>query len=125
MSREGSLMPIVAMFLVLLLIVTSCNDKEPLTPFQCRVTGVVVRDDDTITGQVANETGYHKLSEVKAACQQPFNSHIYGCAVPIAPGLYNIHYYLSPGSFNQLPSNYNNYVNHERCHAYYEERKHL
>jgi len=110
--------------LVLALLLSSCQeDTTPLTPFQCRVTGVNVHDTDQVTGQVRNITHYKTMIEVRVACMKPFISKaLYGCTIPFIPGRYNI--VVLDSSVSPVPV-YNTALNHEYCHAYYEEWRHM
>jgi hypothetical protein len=109
------------------LVACGAPDDTPLTPFQCRVTGVNVQDTDQVTGQVNKVTYYDTKEEVRAACMRPFSVNLYGCSIPIGEAEYNI-VVLSFSEFGlrfkDTPS-YNTILNHEYCHAYYEERRHM
>lgn len=112
-------------FFIAVLLLAGCEeDKSPLTPFQCRVNGVMVEDDDTVTGIITREAYFQTVSEVAAACLRPFSQDSYGCTIalnPGPPGEYMIVYYPMAG----MPINYQTPKQHERCHAYYEEWRHM
>jgi hypothetical protein len=62
------------------------------------------------------------MDEVKVACHKPFSMREYGCSIPIGEAEYNIVVlnfaeFANPG--------YRTVLNHEYCHAYYEERRHM
>jgi hypothetical protein len=106
----------------ILVTVASCDDSEPLTPFQCRVTGVAVEDGDTVTGTIVEELYYADGLQSRAACFKPFQKDNFGCVIALNEGEYRV-VYTSSSHFRRTP--YVNARNHERCHAYYEEWKHL
>lgn len=105
-----------------LVILLACSDKGPLSPFQCRVTGVAVEDGDTVTGVIIEEIYYQTPSQAQAACFKPFNEDNLGCVVALGEGEYRV-VYTNSGFIRQTP--YVNAMNHERCHAYYEEWSHM
>lgn len=95
---------------------------EPLTPFECRVTGVDVKNGDTVTGFVTGIRKYNSMAEVRAACQRPFERTSYGCVRPVGTNSYRVIYMWTPTP-RYLP--YKSHLNHELCHAYYEEFQHM
>jgi hypothetical protein len=101
--------------LVVLLTVTACKDDgTPLTPFQCRVVGVAVEDEDTVTGTIVEEIFYQSDRESRAACFKPFSTDNLGCVIA-----------LNKGEYRVVWSTHRNVRLHEQCHAYYEEWKHM
>jgi hypothetical protein len=113
-----------SIFLVILFLFGCSEDlSEPLTPFQCRVIGVDVKDGTSISGNVSQVRYYNTMAEVKADCQRPFSMLEYGCAIPLAPKEYLIVVLKIPDT-TYKPS-YNTIENHERCHAYYETKRHF
>jgi hypothetical protein len=115
------------------LILAGCSfepDLTPLTPFQCRVTGVNVQDEDTVTGTVLNVTRHYNGVELRAACEKPFSKDVKGCSVPVNVGEYEVHYMKEyhgpdPRGIMEVRPSYNTVLNHELCHAYYEEAAHV
>lgn len=97
-------------YLFILLLLTSCSDT--LSPDHCRSLGVDVANNATQTGIIVEE---HKadINTVKAKCRRPF-SYIEGCAVPVAEHEYVL-WYIDDAKVRD----------HERCHALYEEKKHI
>jgi len=110
--------------LVIASLLYGCSEAldEPLTPFQCRVTGVDVPDDAEVTGEILSVSYYEEMEDLKIACKKPFSMVEYGCAIPVNVDQYEIHVLLVP-VVPQPP--YNTIENHERCHAGYQTRKHV
>jgi hypothetical protein len=120
----------IAIILAAILLV-GCNydpNLNPLTPFQCRVTGVNVQDDDEVTGIIQSEVWFSTQAEIKAACQKPFHKDdVWGCAIAISShDGYGV--YQTIQIRQAFPTNgpeYNKPQFHERCHAWYEEGEHM
>lgn len=118
----GTNMKILIACITLLLLIACTEAVQPLTPFQCRVTGVAVEDGDTVTGFVSKEMHLRTTQEVRATCMAPFAVDIFGCAIAI-----NTHEYIvvHKSSWNNRAIRYLTDKNHEYCHAFYEEGRHM
>jgi hypothetical protein len=99
-------------YLVLLLLLAGCDIDTPL-PRHCVEVGVAVDDHARITGTIEEEH-MGKLDDVRNVCQDTLTQDKYGCALAVAPGEYVLWYVDDP-----------NIRDHERCHALYEEKKHV
>jgi len=114
---------VLASILVLMFILSCDFDKppKPLSPFQCRVTGVAVQDGDTVSGTIIEAVSYTTIAEVQAACQSPFEYKA-GCTIALSDKTYKVVYIRTFAGSSPL---YNTPKNHEYCHAYYEEWEHI
>lgn len=86
--------------------------SESLSPERCRYLGVNVQDDDTVTGLIIEENVSDQRT-VQARCKSPFQ-YREGCAIPVGPNEYIVWRIDDP-----------KVRDHEKCHALYEERRHL
>ena len=117
---------VLILFTLIMFVLIGCDfepDISPLSPFQCRVTGVDVDETDTVTGTIDHICEHDSIEMTMRHCKQPFNEKLLGCAVPINDGAYVVHF----RTVRQPPEHtaYNTVLNHELCHAYYEEPKHV
>lgn len=97
-----------------LLLLSSCGDGTPL-PANCRAVGVLVDDNDTVTGTITARMALDNVNEVKYQCQRPFAISHYGCTIALNEHEYGI-VYLDIGPASRI---------HEECHALYEAWGHL
>ena len=97
--------------LLVLLLLVGCS--ESMSPDHCRIVGVDVDDNDTVTGRIIEENVTDQATVTKQ-CRRPFQRVPEGgCIVPIAPNEYII-WRIDDAKVRD----------HERCHALYEQRLH-
>ena len=97
--------------ILLAILLTGCS--ESMSPDHCKMLGVNVSDNDTITGRIIEENVINDVDTVRAKCMRPF-SDIKGCAIPVYESEYVL-WYIDDARIRD----------HERCHALYEEKRHL
>lgn len=106
-------------WLMIVLLLTSCatTGGSPDSPARCRDLGVDVKDSDTITGAIEQEHWTSDQMEIRKMCRVPFNPDRRGCTLVVgldgSRGIYDI-WYMDDYSRR-----------HERCHALYEEWRHV
>lgn len=103
---------LVPVFLFVLLV--GCEARVVLTPEQCRLTGVMVYDDDKVTGTIVERVPVETVEDAMRECFKPFQ-RVYGCTIALDVGEYRIVW------VERLKVA----LEHEECHAYYEEGRHV
>lgn len=107
--------------LLLTLVLVGCaEDYGPLTPLQCREVGVAVEDGDKPTGRIVDFREVQTVEDAMRECQKPFQ-RVYGCT--LALGFYAGHDPRGEYRIVYIPSKF--VREHEECHAYYEEGRHV
>lgn len=88
------------------------STAAPPTPTECRSLNVAVADTDSITGSVI-EQNVVDIKMVRIMCHRPYEGECEGCLLAAGP-----HEYIIWASDAEA-------LAHERCHALYEEPRHV
>lgn len=102
-------------------LLAACGDMGPPDPSQCREADVHVYDDDVITGTIVESIRVTEMEEVRRLCMRPFAPEVYGCTIALGTAQYRIVW--MPVKFG-LGWHETAEV-HEKCHALYEEWRHV